>query len=83
MPSQPKTVIVGANAKNPEVLFVKSFFKDAVVRAEPARKDGTVDVLVGNKYGGFNRNAKTTYAVKASTVCLASQTPTPSAPLGG
>ena len=78
-----KTVIVGANAKNPEVLFVKSFFKDAVVRADPKRNDGTVDVLVGNKYGGFNKNAKTTYTVKARTVCLASQTPTPSAPLGG
>ena len=31
----------------------------------------------------FNKNAKTTYVVKAGTVCLASQTPTPSAPLGG
>ena len=77
-----KTVIVGANAKNPEVLFVKSFFKDAVVRADK-RNDGSVDVLVGNKYGGFNKNAKTTYVIKSKTACLASQTPTPSAPLGG
>ena len=77
-----KTVIVGAGAKNPEVLFVKSFFKDAVVRADK-RTDGTVDVLVGNKYGGFNKNAKTTYTVKARTVCLPSQTPTPTPPLGG
>ena len=42
------------------MLFVKSFFKDAVVRADK-RTDGSVDVLVGNKYGGFNKNAKTTY----------------------
>ena len=77
-----KTVIVGAGAKNPEVLFVKSFFKDAVVRADK-RNDGSVDVLVGNKYGGFNKDAKTTYAVKTKTVCLPSQTPTPSTPLGG
>ena len=77
-----KTVIVGADAKNPEVLFVKTFFKDAVVRADK-RTDGSVDVLVGNKYGGFNKNAKATYAVKTKTACLASQTPTPSAPLGG
>ena len=77
-----KTVIVGANAKNPEVLFVKSFFKDAVVRADK-RNDGSVDVLVGNKYGGFNKNAKATYTVKTKTVCLASPTPSPSAPLGG
>ena len=77
-----KTVIVGSGAKNPEVLFVKSFFKDAVVRADK-RTDGSVDVLVGNKYGGFNNNAKSTYAVKAKTVCLPSQTPTPTPPLGG
>jgi hypothetical protein len=77
-----KTVIVGANAKNPEVLFVRSFFKDSVVRADK-RNDGSVDVLVGNKYGGFNKDAKTTYTIKSKTACLASQTPTPSAPLGG
>jgi LytR cell envelope-related transcriptional attenuator len=77
-----KTVIVGANAKNPEVLFVKSFFKDAVVRADK-RQDGSVDVLVGNKYGGFNKDAKATYAVKAKTICLPSQTPSPTPPLGG
>jgi hypothetical protein len=77
-----KTVIVGADAKNPEVAFVKSFFKDAVVRADK-RTDGSVDVLVGNKYGGFNKDAKATYAVKAKTVCLPSQTPSPTPPLGG
>ena len=77
-----KTVIVGANAKNPEVLFVRSFFKDSVVRADK-RNDGSVDVLVGNKYGGFNKDAKATYTIKSKTACLASQTPTPSAPLGG
>lgn len=77
-----KTVIVGGGAKNPEVLFVKTFFKDSVVRADPKRKDGSVDVLVGNKYGGFVK-AKTTYAVKTKTVCLPSQTPTPTTPLGG
>ena len=76
-----KTVIVGGGAKNPEVLFVRTFFKDAIVRADK-RKDGSVDVLVGNKYGGFIK-AKTAYAVKTKTVCLPSQTPTPSTPLGG
>ena len=77
-----KTVIVGTDAKDPKVLFVKSFFKEAVVRADK-RNDGSVDVLVGNKYGGFNKNAKTTYVIKSKTACIASQTPTPSAPLGG
>jgi hypothetical protein len=77
-----KTVIVGGGAKNPEVLFVKTFFKDSVVRADK-RKDGSVDVLVGNDYGGFIKAARTTYAVKGRTVCLPSQTPTPTTPLGG
>ncbi len=67
-----KTVIVGADAKNPEVLFVKTFFKDATVRSDK-RPDHSVDVLVGNKYGGFNKKAKATYDVKADTVCLPSQ----------
>lgn len=77
-----KTVIVGAGAKNPEVLFVKSFFNDSVVRADK-RNDGSVDVLVGNKYGGFNKNAKDVYTVNTTTVCLPSLAPTPTAPLGG
>lgn len=67
-----KTVIVGATAKDPEVLFVRSFFKDAVVRADK-RADHSVDILVGNRYGGFNTKAKTTYDVPASTLCLPSQ----------
>ena len=77
-----KTVIVGADPKNPEVLFVKTFFKDAAVRGDQ-RTDGSVDVLVGNKYGGFNKSAKTTYAVKTKTVCLASQPPSSTPPLPG
>jgi hypothetical protein len=77
-----KTVIVGADANNPEVLFVKSFFKEATVRADQ-RVDRTVDVLVGNKYGGFNKNAKATYQINAETVCLPSQTPTATPALGG
>ena len=77
-----KTVIVGADANNPEVLFVKSFFKEVNVRSDK-RVDRTVDVLVGNKYRGFNKDAKTTYQVDANTVCLPSQTPSPTAALGG
>lgn len=64
-----KTVIVGAGAKNPEVLLVKGFFKKSVVRADK-RPDHSVDIFVGNDYGGFDKRAKTTYAVKAKTVCL-------------
>jgi hypothetical protein len=66
-----ETVIVGANAKNPEVVLVKGFFKDATVRVDK-RTDGTVDVLVGNKYGGFNKKAKTVVVVKSAKACLPS-----------
>jgi len=77
-----KTVIVGADVNNPEVKFVKTFFKESVVRADQ-RVDRTVDVLVGNKYGGFDKNAKTTYRVETDTVCLPSQTPSATPALGG
>jgi hypothetical protein len=77
-----KTVIVGADPKNPEVLLVKGFFKGAVVKGDK-RADHTVDVLVGNKYGGFNKGAKRIYTVNADTLCLPSQNSTASAPLGG
>jgi hypothetical protein len=77
-----KTVIVGADANNPEVLFVKSFFKEATTRSDQ-RVDRTVDVLVGNRYGGFNKNAEAIYQINAETVCLPSQTPTATPALGG
>lgn len=64
-----RTVIVGAGTKNPEVLLVKAFFKDSQVRADK-RPDATVDVLVGNKYAGFNKKAATSLAVGKETVCL-------------
>jgi hypothetical protein len=75
-----RTIIVGASAKNPEVLLVKGFFKESDVRPDK-RVDGSVDVLVGNRYGGFNKNAKTVYTVKSATVCLPAP-PTPSPTLG-
>lgn len=77
-----KTIIVGADGNNPEVVFVKSFFKEAVVRSDK-RVDRTVDVLVGNKYGGFKKDAKTTYQVDTTTLCLPSQSTSPSPALGG
>lgn len=63
------TIIVGAGKKNPEVLLVKGFFKGAKVEADE-RTDHSVDVLVGNKYGGFNKKAKTRIPVETETVCL-------------
>jgi hypothetical protein len=76
-----ETVIVGSSERDPEVLLTKSFFKGATVRAD-GRADHTVDVLVGNKYAGYNKNAKKTLKVEADTLCLpaaetASASPTP------
>lgn len=77
-----QTVIVGAAVKNPEVVLVKGFFKNAVVRADK-RADRSVDVLVGTKYGGFKKNAKTTLPTRARAICLPPQTQTPASVLGG
>lgn len=67
-----KTVILGANVKNPEVALVKSFFKGATVKGDN-RADRTVDILVGSKYAGMNTKAKPSIAVKTQTVCLPAQ----------
>jgi len=72
-------VIVGAAAKDPEVLLVKSFFPGAKVKADH-RSDHTVDVLVGNKTVHMNTRAKTAYPVKTSTVCLPQSSPSAQAP---
>jgi LytR cell envelope-related transcriptional attenuator len=77
-----RTVIVGADVKNPEVILVKGFFKDVVLRADK-RADHSVDVLVGNKYGGLNKGAKRTLAVSTKTVCLPPQSQSPTPSLGG
>ena len=64
-----RTVIVGAGAKNPEVLLVKGFFKKSEIRVDK-RVDNSVDVLVGTQYGVFNKKAKTSVPVRAKSVCL-------------
>ncbi len=66
-----ETVIVGSGEKDPEVLLAKRFFKGAIVRPD-GRPDHSVDVLVGNRYAGFNKDAKTTIKVGRDTLCLPS-----------
>lgn len=78
-----KTVIIGVTAKDPEVILVKSFFKDSTFRADKSKTDHSVDVLVGNKYAGFNKDAKTTLTVKARTVCLPAPSKSASRAVGG
>lgn len=73
------TVIVGSAERDPEVLLTKSFFKNATVRAD-GRADHSVDVLVGNKYAGFNKKAKTSIAVEARSLCLPSPQPASASP---
>jgi hypothetical protein len=70
-----KTVVLGAGAKNPEVLLVMGFFKNAQIKVDK-RPDHSVDVLVGNDYGGFNKKGKDTLRVRTRTVCLPPQAST-------
>jgi hypothetical protein len=74
-----QTIIVGAGAKNPEVLLVQRFFKKSKIKVDK-RADHSVDVLVGDDYAGFDKKAKDTFAVKAKTVCLPAVAPSTAAP---
>lgn len=73
-----ETIIVGARADNPEVLLVLGQFEKALVRVD-GRTDGTVDVLVGDAYGGIAKTPPTAVPVPAGSVCLPSPTGTPKA----
>ena len=54
-----------------------------MVRADK-RADHSVDVLVGNKYGGFNKNAKATLRGKATHASACRRRSRPPRPaLGG
>ena len=72
-------VVVQAANQSWEFQQIKGFFKGATVGADK-RKDGTVDVLVGDKYGGFNKKAPKAVTVKSAKACLPpSQSATPAA----
>ena len=68
------TVVIGATADEPAVQLVLGFFPGAEVRGD-GRTDGTVDVLVGDSFGGFNDAAPTEIGVPGGTVCLPGSTP--------
>lgn len=76
-----ETVIVGASKDNPEVKLVASFFKKAKIETD-GRGDRSVDVLVGDKYAGFNKKAKKSIKVEEETVCLPAQEDASAAPSG-
>jgi len=73
------TVVVGATADEPAVQLVLGFFPGAEVRPD-GRTDGTVDVLVGDTFGGFNEAAPTEIGVPGGTVCLPESTSTQASP---
>lgn len=74
------TVVVGGVADSPAVQLVLGFFPGAEVRAD-GRTDGTVDVLVGNDFAGFNDGAPTEIGVPGGTVCIpGANVPTPQNP---
>lgn len=73
-----ETIIVGASEDNPEVELVAKFFKKAKIESD-GRSDRSVDVLVGDKYAGFNKKAKKSVKVEEETVCLPAQDASPGA----
>lgn len=64
------TVIVVQDKDNPEAELIAGFFEDAEIREDPSRINRMVDVLVGNEYGDFNTEAKTSIGLEDSTICL-------------
>jgi hypothetical protein len=71
-----KTTIIGSKTDNPEVKLVAGMFKDVVIKAD-GRVDNTVDVIVGDTYGGFNDNGATSIKVSSGVACIPSATATP------
>lgn len=71
------TIIVGAAEDEPAVKLVAAFFPESQLRAD-ARTDGTVDVLVGDNFAGFNDQAPTEIGVPGGTICVPSASPSSS-----
>jgi len=73
-------MITGANADDPEVRLVASWFVDPAIQAD-GRANHTVDVYVGNDFdeqNGIVPNAPASLPISTGQVCLpASATPTP------
>lgn len=63
------TVIVGGSPDEPPVQLVSGFFPGAEIWPDE-RTDGTVDVLVGDAFDGFNDEAPTEIGVPGGTFCL-------------
>ena len=72
------TIVIGASIDAPAVVLVAGFFPEVELRAD-GRTDGTVDVLVGDAFAGFNDAAPVEIGVPGGTVCLpgASGSPVP------
>ena len=70
------TTIVGAATDSPEVQLVAGFFVDPQTRGDD-RTDGTVDVLLGDSYSGFNDDAPTSIDVPGGVICIPGATEAP------
>lgn len=68
------TIIVGATADAPAVLLVQGFFPESTIRPD-GRGDGTVDVLVGDSFAGFNDQAAVEIGVPGGTICVQTSEP--------
>lgn len=63
------TIVIGSSADAPAVQLVLGFFPEAEARGDD-RTDGTVDVLIGENFAGFNDEAPTEIGVPGGTVCV-------------
>ena len=68
------TIIVSSVETDAQALLVQGFFPGSTIRAD-GRAQATVDVLVGNDFGGINESAATSIEVPGGVVCLPSPTP--------
>ncbi|MGI5951267.1 MAG: LytR C-terminal domain-containing protein [Brooklawnia sp.] len=71
------TIIIGSAADDPGVLLVQGFFPESTIRPD-ARTDGSVDILVGDAFAGFNDKAAVEIGVPGGTICVQT-TPPPTA----
>lgn len=72
------TRVVGFSQNSPEVQLVAAQFKDVTVLADQ-RADHSVDVYVGNTFGGVVDGATNQIATTSNTMCLPRGTPEVSA----
>lgn len=74
-----RTTIVAADVESPEAKLVAGFFPDSVISPD-GRTDGTVSVLVGDNFGGFDAEAPKEVDVPGGEICIHNAETAPATP---